>query len=116
MSRDATVWLADIVEACDRISEYVVGLDELSFRADRKTVDAVVRNLEVIGEAVKHLPESMRTSAPNIEWRRIAGLRDILAHAYFGIDEAIVWSIVTTKVPALRTEVGRMMGPPTDGS
>jgi len=89
--RDQKVWLADIVDASERILSYVSGMDEGAFRADRRTVDAVVRNLEVIGEAVKQVSVEMRALAPEIEWRRIAGLRDILIHAYFGIDEGIVW-------------------------
>jgi uncharacterized protein with HEPN domain len=110
MSRDSSVWLADIVEACVRIEQYVAGMNEEAFRADRKTVDAVVRNLEVIGEAVKQLPDAVRDLSPQIEWRRIAGLRDILIHAYFGVDEVIVWDIVQTKVPALAAEAGRILG------
>lgn len=109
MSRDPRVWLADIVEACERIEQYVEGMNEDSFREDRKTVDAVVRNLEVIGEAVKPIPESVRAGSVQIEWRRVAGMRDILIHAYFGIDEAIVWNIVKTKVPILSMETRRML-------
>jgi uncharacterized protein with HEPN domain len=85
MSRDERVWLADIVEACERITSYVAGMDEVAFQEDRKTFDAVVRNLEIIGEAVKQVPETTRSLAPAIEWKRIAGLRDVLIHAYFGI-------------------------------
>jgi uncharacterized protein with HEPN domain len=71
------------------------------FRAARKTVDAVVRNLEIIGEAVKHLPASVMHRGAEVDWRRIAGFRDILIHAYFGVDLEFVWDVVATKVPAL---------------
>jgi uncharacterized protein with HEPN domain len=109
MLRDQDVWLADIAEACERIQAYVGTMGEDAFRADRKTSDAVVRNLEIIGEAVKQLPESIRAQAPEIEWRRIAGLRDMLIHAYFRIDDGIVWNIVETKVPPLLASVRRLL-------
>ena len=101
MLRDQRVWLADITEACERIATYTAGLDEITFRAARKTVDAVVRNLEVIGEAVKRLGPDTKALAPTIEWKRIAGLRDVLIHAYFGIDDAMLWTISQQKIPAL---------------
>ena len=88
-------------EACQRIERYVAGMDQAAFRRDEKTRDAVLRNLEVIGEAAKRIPDDIRALHPGIDWRRIAGLRDVIAHAYFGIDEAILWDIVESKVPTL---------------
>jgi uncharacterized protein with HEPN domain len=76
--RDPGVFLDDIVEACRKIGRYTSGLTNERFRLDEKTVDAVVRNLEVIGEAVKKLPDSTRRAISGIEWSRIAGLRNIL--------------------------------------
>jgi uncharacterized protein with HEPN domain len=105
MSRDIRVWLADIAEACRRIEGYAAGMDVNAFRADRKTVDAVVRNLEIIGEAVKSLPPEFRERWTHIEWRKIAGLRDILIHAYHGIDDEIIWNVVEEKLPGLQTFV-----------
>ena len=96
------MFLEDIVEACKAIQQYIEGMSYEGFVADRKTVDAVVRNLEVIGEAVKNVPESMRLSYPQVEWRKMAGLRDILIHEYFGVDTEIVWDIVKNKVPLMR--------------
>jgi uncharacterized protein with HEPN domain len=112
MSRDERVWLADIVEACERITSYVAGMDEAAFRTDRKTFDAVVRNLEIIGEAVKQVPEATRARAPEVEWRRIAGLRDVLIHAYFGVDIAIIWNVVEAKVPTLLSAARSLLDPP----
>ncbi len=71
------------------------------FRADRKTIDAVAHNLEVIGEAVKRLPPSAKDRRTDVDWRKIAGLRDILIRAYFGIDLDVVWDAVVSKVPQL---------------
>ena len=109
MPRDARVFLDDIVEACGKIERYVEGLNLESFRSDGKTLDAVLRNLEVIGEAAKKLPPDIRSAMPDVEWQRIAGLRDILIHEYFGIDIEIVWDVVTTRVPALRATVRRFL-------
>jgi len=72
-------------------------------------LDAVVRNLEVIGEAVKKLPENLRAKHSAVEWKKIAGLRDILIHEYFGLDAEIVWDIVQNKVPVLDREVRTML-------
>ena len=73
-----------------------------AFIADERTFDAVIRNLQIIGEAVKNIPQETRDLAPEIEWRKIAGLRDILAHAYFQIDNEIIWDIIQNKVQLLK--------------
>ena len=109
MPRDSRVYLEDILTAARRIRSYVgiMGLDE--FRGDGKTVDAVVRNLEIIGEAVKRLPEDIRSQDPDIEWSRIAGLRDILIHAYSRVDLDIIWDVVANKLPPLETAVAALL-------
>lgn len=101
MRREASVFLADIVKACEKVSRYTEGLSQEQFRADDKTRDAVVRNLEIIGEAAKKIPDDLRREMPGVEWQRIAGLRDVLIHEYFAVDVDIVWDIVQTKVPQL---------------
>lgn len=105
MVRDSRVYLEDILTACRRVQAYVAGMDRRAFGEDTKTVDAVVRNLEIVGEAVKQLPLDLRAQAPDVEWQRIAGLRDILIHAYFGVDLDIVWDVVVNKVPQLGRQV-----------
>lgn len=109
MPRDFEVYLADILEAIDRIGRYTTGMRHETFAADQKTIDAVVRNLEVIGEAVKSLLPALRSQYPTMEWQKIAGLRDILIHAYFGVDIEIVWDVVETKLPGLKTTVESML-------
>jgi uncharacterized protein with HEPN domain len=76
-------------------------MDQKGFLADDLTRDAVLRNLEVIGEAAKHIPADVRIVHGEVDWKRIIGFRHILAHAYFGIDDAILWNIVSIKVPEL---------------
>lgn len=102
MSRDYRLYLDDILDAINQINEYVAGYDKESFSKDRKTIDAVIRNLEIIGEAAGHLPEEIRNLTPHIEWRKIVGLRNILIHEYFGINVHIVWDVIANKLDPLK--------------
>lgn len=101
LSREWQLYWEDMLEASRRVVRYTRGLDADTFARDDMIRDAVLRNLEVIGETAKRLPMDVRNSHPNIEWRRIAGFRDVIAHAYFGIHPAILWDIVANKIPAL---------------
>jgi len=107
--RDVGLYLEDMIEAASRVQEYLRGVSSAQFARDPRTVDAVVRNLEILGEAAKGVPEAMRQRAPTVEWRKIAGLRDVLAHAYFQVDLDIVWDAATNKVPGLVEPVRRLL-------
>jgi uncharacterized protein with HEPN domain len=105
MSRDYLLYLEDILESCGKIVRYTEQLSFDQFLEDEQTYDAVVRNLEIIGEAAKNVPENVRLRYPDIEWRKIAGLRDIIAHEYFGVDDDILWDIIQNKIRSLQAEV-----------
>ena len=107
MPRDIGVYLDDILDAIGQIRTYVVGYDTDRFAQDRKTQDAVIRNLEVIGEAARNLPEDARPT--EIDWRKLTGLRNILIHEYFGVSLPIVWDIVETKLDTLEVVVRGML-------
>ncbi len=109
MPRDYKVYLDDILEAIAWIRIYTTGVTYDSFQDDRKTIDAVVRNLEIIGEAVKQIPEKIRGQYPDIDWKKIAGLRDILIHNYFGIDLELIWDILQNKLDSLEERVNQML-------
>jgi uncharacterized protein with HEPN domain len=106
--REWRLRVEDILDAIAKIERYVHGLTFDQFKADEKTIDAVVRNLEVIGEAVRHLmarPEELPEAIP---WGDVAGMRNILGHEYFGVDLQIVWQTVTTDLPLLKSELWRL--------
>jgi uncharacterized protein with HEPN domain len=103
MSRDPVLRLEDILEAAQAIESYLCGFHYDTFIADRRTVDAVTRNLEIIGEAVKYLPIKLTEAFQQIPWRAIAGFRDILAHSYFRTEDSIIWDAAAIHNPRLIT-------------
>jgi len=109
MPRDYKVCLEDILEAVHRIRSYTLGLTLDAFRLDSKTFDAVVRNLEIIGEATKGIPDSVRLKHPEVDWNRIRALRNILIHEYFGVDAEIIWDVVQNKLTALEKSAEKIL-------
>ena len=110
MSRDESLYLADIQESCEKVLRFTEGLTYKDFIHDDLHFDAVLRNLEVIGEAVKNVSEETRQKYPNVKWRKIAGFRDIVAHEYFGVNDETVLDIVKNEIPALLSIVNTMLG------
>lgn len=97
--RHVDLLLNDIRNAIDRAEQYTENLTIDTFSKDQKTIDAVVRNLEIIGEAANRLPEDFKQSQPNIEWHKVVGLRHRIVHEYFGIDLQIIWQILRKDLP-----------------
>ena len=110
MPRDYEVFLQDVLEAIANVAEFVGPMTRTEFEADKKTVHAVVRDLEVIGEAIKSVPAEVRARHPQVPWQRVAGLRDILIHHYFEIDIDIVWDIIQNKLPKLKLQIQAVLG------
>jgi uncharacterized protein with HEPN domain len=92
-------------EAIVRIQTYTSAFTYAQFLADHKTQDAVIRNIEILGEAAKHVPATLTRTYPEIEWKSIAGMRDKLVHDYFGVNLDILWDVLTTKLPVLLKQV-----------
>lgn len=109
MSRDFSLYIEDILESCHRIVLYTGGMTFAAFAKDNLVYDAVLRNVEVIGEAVKRIPTGIRNQHPEVDWRRIAGMRDIVAHHYFSIHDEIVWDIVENKIPVLAEQMKQIL-------
>ncbi len=105
MSRDLRLYLDDILLAAQKIQRYTMGMSYGQFKQDDRTYDAVIRNLEIIGEAARNIPDEMQQRFPAIEWRAIAAFRNILAHEYFAIRDEIVWDIVCNKMPELSGQI-----------
>lgn len=106
--KDDRIYLLHIRDAIQYIGEYTVAGQE-SFLADRKTQDAVVRNLEILGEATKRLSLSLKDAHPDISWKPMAGMRDKLIHDYFGIDLKLVWDVVERDLPTLQIKILKIL-------
>jgi len=109
MSRDTGLYLADIENACKKVLRFTTGFTFKQFTHDDEKYDAVLRNLEIIGEAVKHVPDNLREQYPKVKWRKIAGFRDIVAHNYFGVSDEIVWDVIENEIPALLKQVKEIL-------
>jgi len=104
--RDYKIYLEDILESISKIEKYVKKIDSYeNFSKQGIIIDAVVRNLQIIGEAVKNLPVDLRKRYSNVEWKKIAGFKDVVTHAYFGVDNRIIWDIVKKKLPGLKKDI-----------
>lgn len=109
MSRDPLLFLEDIEKSCAKVVRYTEGRTKDQVFGEDVRVDAVLLNLHIIGEAVKKLPDDLRERHPDVAWREIAGLRDLIAHAYFALDSHILWDAVKRDVPVLLDAVRKII-------
>lgn len=100
--RDLRLYLKDILAAMVAVQEFVKEMDFEMFLVDDKTTSAVVRKLEIIGEAAKNVPDTIRQRYPQVPWKQMAGMRDKLIHAYFGVDYTLVWATIQNQIPQLQ--------------
>lgn len=107
-SRDDKLFLYDILESCKRISEYISGIEEDAFKESRMLQDALVRNIEVIGEAAKNLSADLIDMNSDLPWKEIMRMRDKIIHHYFRVDLAVIWQTVTSDIPVLEKRVAEI--------
>jgi len=115
MLRDWRLYLQDAIACCESISDYTKGMDRAAFEADRRTYDAVLRNLQIVGEVARNMPQAVRDANPQVPWAKIVGMRNILTHACFAVDSDIVWDVVANHVGPLLTELRRISAQAADG-
>lgn len=108
MKRDVGLFIEDISNSIKNIEEFSKNLDKKKFSKDNLRQSAIIRQLEIIGEAVKNIPNTFREKYPKIIWKDIAGLRDILSHAYFGVNVDRVWRIIEADLPKLKEEISKI--------
>ena len=109
MSRDEGLYLDDVQAACERVSKFTRGMKFDAFIQDDRTYHATLRNLEIIGEAIKNISDETRSKYPQVKWRKIAGFRDIVAHDYFGVSDEIVWDMIQNEIPLLTKQIEKII-------
>jgi uncharacterized protein with HEPN domain len=103
----------DILDCIAAIQTYTVGMDYFAFAQDRKTIDAVLRNITVIGEAASQVPDSVQTASPEVPWRDMRDMRNVVVHEYFGINRQILWETIQTNLPPLIPQLQALLKRPT---
>lgn len=109
MKREIKLYLDDLLESARLIEEYANGIDEITFEENSQIQDSVIRRLEIIGEAVKRLPEELKSKHPQIPWKEIGGLRDVLTHEYFGVSIPRVWKVIIDDLPKLKEQIEKII-------
>jgi uncharacterized protein with HEPN domain len=105
MTREYADYINDIVDSVHAVEEFVRGMTFEDFASDRKTIYAVIRAMEVMGEAAKKIPEAVRSAHPAIPWKQMAGIRDKLIHEYFGVELDVLWKTIQEDLPSLKTAI-----------
>ena len=100
-SRHWRLYIQDMIDFGESVLSYTEGLDQGGFVSDRRTYDATLRNIELVGEAATHVPIEVRETNPQIQWRSIIGIRNRVAHGYLGLDDDVIWSIIKDDIPEL---------------
>ena len=108
MNRDINLFIDDILQNINDIESFSKGLTKDKFQNNKLKQNAIIRSLEIIGEAVKNIPDPFRNKHPDIPWRKIAGFRDVLSHAYFGVNLDRVWKIIESDLPKLKEEIRKI--------
>ncbi|MEK6913100.1 MAG: DUF86 domain-containing protein [Nanoarchaeota archaeon] len=109
MKRDLNLFIHDILESIEKIENFMRGIPKKDFLKNEEKQSAVIREIEVVGEAVKNLPESFRKKFPEISWNKIAGMRDIVIHSYFKVDLDAVWNVVQEDLPDLKNKIEKIL-------
>ena len=109
MKRNVNLFLIDILDSISDAQNFMEGVSKKSFFENKEKQNAVIRTIEIIGEAVKNIPPSFRTKHPHIEWSKIAGMRDIIIHGYFRVDLNAVWNVVRDDLPSLKEEISSLI-------
>lgn len=109
MRRNYRLFIEDILESMNKIEEYIKDITYEEFKSSNIIFDAVIRNLEVIGEAAKNVPDDIKDQYEIVPWQRMAGLRNILIHEYFGIDKQIIWTIVSVNLPNTKPLIEKVL-------
>jgi uncharacterized protein with HEPN domain len=107
--REYRDYLQDVLDSIDDVASFIGGMSFEEFKKDRKTINAVVRSIEVIGEASKRIPRGLKAKYKGVPWREMAGMRDKLIHEYFGVDVEILWKTAKDDIPPLKNVIQDMM-------